>query len=85
MVLQKTEDGEWIVKKKFTFAAIAFAIGTVFATKGVVISETVEDLVLVLGAYSTYVSLLLGVIFAADVADKSFNSGSYYPRSQSYR
>jgi len=79
MVLHKTDDGKWIVKKKFTFAAIALLTGTAFATKGVLISDTVEEIVLVLSAYGTYISFLLGIVFAADVADKTFNNGKYHP------
>lgn len=78
MVLQKTNDG-YIVKKKFTFAFIALVVGTIFASKGVYLSDTVEEIVLALSAYGTFISFLLGIVFTADVADKKFNNGNYHP------
>ncbi len=66
-----------VIKKKFTFAFIALVVGTVFAGKGVYLSDTVENVILTLSAYGTYISFLLGIVFTADVADKKLNNGSY--------
>lgn len=70
-------DGDWIIKKKFTFAAAAWVSGTVLALKGAALSEITADLVIVLSAYGTFCGWLLALVFAADVADKKLNGGAY--------
>lgn len=79
-MLKKVQDGNggrWIVKKKFSFAAVALAIGTAFATRGIVLATAPEQIVVVLSAYGTFASWLLGLVFTADVVDKKLNNGSY--------
>lgn len=80
MVLKKLEDGnggKWVIKKKFTFALLAFIVTSAFAAKGVHVADTPEQLVVVLGAFGTAVNFILGMVFAADVVDKKLNNGAY--------
>lgn len=77
MVLTKANDGRWIVKKKFTFAAVVLLLGSLIALKGFYLAGKVDEIVLVLGAFGTFTSFVLGIVFAADVADKRFNGGEY--------
>ena len=77
MVAEQKAD-KWVVKRKFTFAAVTLAVGTVFASKGIIISNEPEELVVVLSAFGTFAGWILALVFAADVADKKLNNGSYY-------
>ncbi len=81
MVFKKTDNGRWIVKKKFTFAGIVLFVGTLIAFKGVVIATTPEQIVVVLSSFGTFAGWLLSLIFAADITDKKLNGGKYEPTS----
>ena len=78
MIIKRFSDGRWILKRKFTFAAITGSIGSAFATYGLYVATTVAEIVSVFGAYSTFCTWLLGLVFAADVSDKYFNKGCYH-------
>ena len=78
MIIKRFADGRWILKRKFTFAAITGTIGSSFATYGLYVATTVPEVVSVFGAYSTFCTWLLGLVFAADVSDKYFNKGHYH-------
>ncbi len=85
MVMQKIADGnggKWIVKKKFSFAAVAGLIGIVVILKGLQLSEEVNDVVLLMGSLTTFASFLLGLVFAADIVDKKANGGGYDPTTE---
>lgn len=80
MVFKKIEDGNggrWIIKKKFTFAAVAGMAMIVFATHGMIMAGTPELVVTVLTAFGAEARWLLGIVFAADIADKFWNGGKY--------
>jgi hypothetical protein len=77
MIMQKAPNGRWIVKKKFSFAAVTGIIGALFALKGVHLATTPEQVVVVLSAFGTFGGWLLGLVFAADVVDKKLNDGKY--------
>lgn len=82
MIFTKIPDGnggKWILKKKFTFAALAGAMGAIVTTKGVILASAVDQIVILLGAYTTFASFLLGIVFAADIVDKKANGGTYDP------
>ena len=51
--------------------------GTVFAMKGLWYATDTGSVVEILNAYGTFTSFLLGIIFAADVADKKLNPDDY--------
>jgi hypothetical protein len=81
-MLQKTDDGnggKWIVKKKFTFAAVAGIFGSLAFFKGVHLATTVDQTILLIGSFTTFASFLLGIVFAADIVDKKANGGTYNP------
>jgi hypothetical protein len=69
--------GHWIVKKKFLFAACAFAAGSIIAFKGAAIATSPDEISVLLGSYSTFCGWLIGLVFTADVADKKLNGGAY--------
>lgn len=91
MIFRKLKDGNGgfrVVKMKFSFAAAALLVGTLFAADaiwfsdyvnaaGLIVMPTVEQKVVVLGAFGTYCGWLLGLVFAADVSDKWLNGGRY--------
>ena len=68
---------KWVLKRKFTFAALALTVITIFAFKGFVLATTVADIAMLITAYATGSGAVLALIFTADVADKKFNGGSY--------
>ena len=89
MTLEKTENGNnkrWILKKKFTFAAVVLLVITIFAFRGFVISTTVADFAMLMTAYATASGAVLALIFAADVTDKKLNGGQYnsYQENEPY-
>lgn len=72
-----TQNGRWVLKKKFTFAFIVLLVGSLIAAKGVSIATTVEHIVVLLSAYGTFTGAVLALIFAADITDKKLNNGQY--------
>ena len=75
--MENGNNKKWIIKKKFTFAAVALAIVTLIAFKGIIVATTVADVAVLLTAYATTSGGVLALIFAADITDKSLNGGSY--------
>ncbi len=77
MVFKKAENGKWILKRKFTFAAVVLTVITVFAFRGFVLATTVAEFSMLMTAYATASGGVLLLIFGADIADKSLNGGRY--------
>ena len=77
MVFKKAENGKWILKRKFTFAAVVLTVITIFAFRGFVLAATVAEFSMLMTAYATASGGVLMLIFAADVADKKLNNGKY--------
>lgn len=69
MFTKVSTDGHsrWIVKKKFAFALLSLVAGFYIALK------TGSAL----GEWTAFTTMVLGLVFAADVADKRLNGGSY--------
>jgi len=80
MFIQKVNK-EWVVKKKFAFAAVALAAITVIGLHGLMLAQSVSDTAVLLTAYTTASGAVLALIFAADITDKKLNQGSYEPKS----
>lgn len=59
--------GKWILKRKFGMALLAFA-GAFY----IAITQDAS-----LGEWTAFCTMLLTLIFAADVADKKLNGGKY--------
>lgn len=72
-----TQNGRWVLKKKFTFAFIVLVVGSLFAAKGIHLATTPESVVVLLSAYGTFTGAILALIFAADITDKKLNNGQY--------
>lgn len=77
MILRLTPGGKWLLKRKFTFAAVTGTLGTAHSVYGMYVSITPEEVVAVFEAWSTFCMWLLGLVFAADVSDKWLNGGNY--------
>jgi hypothetical protein len=77
VVFQKLPTGHRVLKKKFSFAALALLVGMLFATKGVILATTTEQVAAILAAFGTYAQWILALVFAADVTDKKLNNGNY--------
>lgn len=84
MVFKKAENGKWILKRKFTFAAVVLAVITVFAVKGFVMATTVAEISMLMTAYATASGGVLLLIFGADVTDKKLNGGKYSQNDDYY-
>jgi len=60
--------GRWIVKRKFAMAGLCLlAAFYIAATKGSG-----------LGEWTAFCTMILGLIFAADITDKKLNGGAYH-------
>ncbi len=77
---QLKEDGttRWVLKHKFSFAAVSMAVITMFAIRGLAISVSVEEYVLVIETWNTIAWKILGITFSLDVVDKFANNGHYH-------
>ena len=82
MIIKRFENGKWILKRKFTFAAITGTIGSGFAAYGLFVAGTVPEVVSMFAAYSKFCTWLLGLVFAADVSDKWLNNGCYHDKGE---
>ena len=76
MVIKRT-DGKWLIKKKFTFAAMILLVATIIAGFAINLSTNSEEVVMVLTTFGNVMKWLAGLVFAADVSDKWFNGGKY--------
>ena len=77
MIISRRADGKWLLKRKFTFAAITGTLGTLHSVYGMYVAATPEEVVAVFEAWSSFCMWLLGLVFAADVSDKWLNGGKY--------
>jgi hypothetical protein len=75
--METESNGKWIIKKKFACAAVALASITVIALYGLKLAASMADIAVLLTAYTTASGAVLALVFAADVADKRLNGGSY--------
>ena len=70
--------GKWLFKKKFGFALLIWAAGSLIALKGVNLAETTEQIVVLMSSYGTFTAWLAGIIFGADLVDKKYKPDTYH-------